>query len=244
MPKRKNIKGLEDASRDDLEALVRNIVETGDLAVEDVRQRLYGIMHKTGEKAKTISRIKVLTPVQTEKTFAAVKERFLENMDRHEGIKWEDVEARLRVMPKKAWSLYKMQMGEPDVIGYDQEKDKYIIFDCSAESPLDRRYCTLDRKGEETFRKRCPNRRCTGNAMDMAQSIGLTLPDTEFYIKFQQMGTFDMKSMNRLLTPAKDRKNRESLCGGHGLFPFQPRISTLEADNAVDYIGFRGILLV
>lgn len=223
-----------------------DIVETGDVAAEDVRQRLCKIMDKTGEKAKTASRIKTLTPEQTIKTLAKVKERFFENIPRHEGMKWEEIEARLRATPKKIWSLHEMErtQGEPDVVGYDSEKDKFLFFDCSAESPLGRRFCAYDRKAEELFRKRCPKSKCDGNAVYMAKTMGLRLPDKEFYRKFNEKGEFDMRSQNWLLTKAITRNQGYAISAQHAGFYAESFFNTIRADNPVNYIGFRGILEV
>ena len=88
-----------------------------------------------------------LSPKQREQLFSELKARFEKNLDRHEGLDWAKVQARLEANPEKAWSLLEMERtsGEPDVVGHDKKTGEYIFFDCYAESPKGRTSLCYDR---------------------------------------------------------------------------------------------------
>ncbi|MBN2603585.1 MAG: DUF4256 domain-containing protein, partial [Candidatus Thermoplasmatota archaeon] len=63
---------------------------------------------------------KGLSPEQREELLGTLKVRFEKNMNRHEGLDWAAVRARLEAHPEKLWTLNEMETtgGEPDVVGY------------------------------------------------------------------------------------------------------------------------------
>lgn len=133
-----------------------------------------------------------------------LQERFLLNMNRHEEIDWNDVQNKLEAAPDKLNSLYKMEAtgGEPDVVQYLKETDEYILFDCAAESPKERRSLCYDKQAWYSRKKFKPE----GNAVETAQSMGIELLDQEQYEYLQTLGQFDLKTSSWLRTPDKIRK--------------------------------------
>src|ERR1017187_2946654 len=91
-------------------------------------------------KNNKISHKQELSPEQREELVRALKARFEKNMNRHQGLGWAKVQAKLEASAEKLWSLNEMERtgGEPDVVGHDQKTGEYIFFDCSAESPKGR----------------------------------------------------------------------------------------------------------
>src|SRR4030043_2439913 len=122
---------------------------------------------------------KKLSPEQHEELLTVLKARFEKNMNRHKGLEWAKVQARLEASPEKLWSLHEMERtgGEPDVVGYDKRTGEYIFYDCSAESPQGRRSLCYDREGQEARKANKPE----DNAVDMANAIGIELLTEEQY---------------------------------------------------------------
>ena len=145
-----------------------------------------------------------LSSKQREELLSALKTRFEKHMNRHEGFKWANVESRLKTNSEKLWSLNEMERtgGEPDVVGQDKKTGEYIFYDCSAESPKDRRSVCYDRKALETRKEHKPK----NNAMDMAAAMGIELLTEEQYRKLQDLGDFDTKTSSWVQTPADIRK--------------------------------------
>ncbi|MFC5602233.1 DUF4256 domain-containing protein [Sporosarcina koreensis] len=145
-----------------------------------------------------------LSTEQREEILGVLKARFEKHMDRHEGIEWAKVEAKLEANPEKLWSLNEMEStgGEPDVVGYDVEKDEYVFFDCSAESPKGRRSVCYDREALESRKKYKPE----NSAMDMATDMGIALLTEDEYRMLQTLGNFDLKTSSWVQTPANIRK--------------------------------------
>jgi hypothetical protein len=145
-----------------------------------------------------------LTPEHLESLLSALKVRFEQNMDRHVGLAWANVQAKLEANPEKMWSLHQMEStgGEPDVVGYDQNTGEYIFFDCSAESPKGRRSICYDREGQQARKEHRP----ADNAMDMAVAMGVALLTEGQYRELQQLGKFDAKTSSWVQTPADIRK--------------------------------------
>lgn len=135
-----------------------------------------------------------------------LKARFEENMNRHRGIDWEAVKARIESNPEKLRSLNEMERtgGEPDVVGQDELTGEYIFYDCSPETPKERRNGCYDLKGQEMREKKgvYPS----GNAMSMAYSMGIELLTEEEYKELQKLGEFDLKTSSWLKTPDAIRK--------------------------------------
>src|SRR4030043_1704689 len=140
------------------------------------------------------SNSKELSPEQREELLRALKARFEKNMNRHKGLEWANVQAKLEANPKKLWSLNEMERtgGEPDVVGHDQKTGETIFYDCSAESPQGRRNICYDREGQEAREKRGVHPE--GNAIDMAAAMGIELLTEEQYRELQKLGEFDTKT--------------------------------------------------
>ncbi|MFC2015430.1 DUF4256 domain-containing protein [Chloroflexota bacterium] len=136
--------------------------------------------------------------------FRTLKARFERNMNRHKGLEWAKVQAKLEANTEKLWSLNEMERtgGEPDVVGYDRETGEYIFFDCSADSPKGRRSVCYDREGQESRKEHRPE----NNATDMAAAMGIELLTEEQYRELQQLGNFDAKTSSWVETPSDIRK--------------------------------------
>lgn len=153
---------------------------------------------------------KELSSDQCEGLFSTLKTRFEKNKNRHQGLEWESVEAKLEFHlngkgnPGKLWSLHQMEItgGEPDVVGFDNNSGEFIFYDCSAESPKGRRSVCFDREGLES-RKDFPP---ANNAVDMAAQIGIELLSESEYRELQQLGEFDTKTSSWIQTPDAIRK--------------------------------------
>jgi hypothetical protein len=132
-----------------------------------------------------------------------LKARFEKNMKRHTGLDWATVRVKLESHPEKLWSLGEMERtgGEPDVVGFDTESGKYIFYDCSAESPKERRSVCYDREALEARKAHKPE----NNAIDMAAAMGIELLTEEQYRQLQQLGAFDTKTSSWVKTPADIR---------------------------------------
>jgi hypothetical protein len=148
---------------------------------------------------------KALSPEQREDLLSALKARFEKNMNRHQGLDWAKVQARLEAHPEKLWSLHEMERtgGEPDVVGHDQKTGEYIFYDCSAESPKGRRSVCYDREGQES---RKPESRPENNAIDMAAAMGIELLTEEQYRELQKLENFDTTTSSWVKTPSDIRK--------------------------------------
>ncbi|MCC6458024.1 MAG: DUF4256 domain-containing protein [Caldilineaceae bacterium] len=147
---------------------------------------------------------KALSPEQREKLLSALKTRFEKNMKHHQGLEWAKVEAKLGANPEALWSLDAMESsgGEPDVVGHDQKTDKYLFYDCSAESPKGRRNACYDREAQESRKEHKPE----NNALDMAAEMGIELLTEEEYRALQKLGDFDLKTSSWVKTPAEIRE--------------------------------------
>jgi len=147
---------------------------------------------------------KKLSPEQRDELLTVLKDRFEENMNRHKGLVWAKVQARLEANAVKLWSLHEMERtgGEPDVVGYDRKKGEYTFYDCSAESPQGRRSLCYDREAL-MFRK---EHKPKNNAIDMAASMGIELLTEEQYRELQKLGHFDTTTSSWVKTPSEIRK--------------------------------------
>jgi hypothetical protein len=135
-----------------------------------------------------------------------LQSRFDENMNRHKGIEWAKVQAKLEANPEKLWSLGEMERtgGEPDVSGYDKKSGEYIFCDCSAESPSGRRSICYDREAQKANIKGRPDAK--DNAVDLAAAMGIELLGEDEYRDLQKVGEFDLKSSSWIRTPPEVRK--------------------------------------
>ncbi len=125
-------------------------------------------------------------------------------MNRHKGIAWTDVQARLEANVEVLRSLDAMEItgGEPDIVGYDEKTGAYIFFDCSAESPAGRRSVCYDREALDSRKEHPPE----DTAIDMASAMGIELLTEDQYLELQKLGDFDMKTSSWVKTPADIRK--------------------------------------
>lgn len=150
-----------------------------------------------------ISEPKQLLPDQREELLTTLKTRFEKNMNRHQGLEWSKVQAKLEDQAGKLWSLHEMERtgGEPDVTGYDAETDEYIFYDCSAESPKGRRSICYDREALESRKEHKPQ----NSAIEMASEMGIEILTEEQYRELQTKGNFDLKTSSWVNTPDRIR---------------------------------------
>src|ERR1043166_1448964 len=162
------------------------------------RNRIKEIRMKSVESKRTLS------AKQREEFLRTLKARFEKNMDRHQGLDWAKVRAKLEANPGKLWSLAEMEKtgGEPDVIGQNKNTNEYIFFDCSPETPSGRVSVCYDREGWESRKEHRPKT----TAIDMAAAMGIELLTEEEYQKLQKLGEFDPKTSSWVKTPADIRK--------------------------------------
>ena len=161
--------------------------------------------------SKSKSNKNELSKQQANELISVLKNRFEKNMNRHKGLKWTEVQARLEADSEKLWSLDEMEItgGEPDVVGYDKKTGEYIIYDCSAESPKGRRSICYDGEALESRKENKPK----NSAMDMAAAMGIELLTEEQYRELQQLGDFDTKTSSWIVTPAAIRELGGALFG-------------------------------
>ena len=145
-----------------------------------------------------------LTTRQKDEFLKILKARFDGNMGRHQSLDWAKVEAKLAANAAKLWSLNEMERtgGEPDVVGHDQKTGEYIFYDCSAESPKDRRSLCYDGAALKARKENKP----AGSAVDMAAAMGIEILTEEQYRQLQKLGKFDTKTSSWVQTPAAIRK--------------------------------------
>ncbi len=183
---------------------------------------------------------KELSSKQREALLNVLKARFEQNMNRHKGLEWAKVEAKLEANTGKSWSLNEMEAsgGEPDVTGYDKKTGEYIFCDCSAESPKDRRSACYDREALESRKEHKPK----NSAIDMAAAMGIELLSEEQYRELQQLGNFDAKTSSWIKTPPGIRK-----LGGALFADYRFGTVFIYHNGAESYYaarGFRGALRV
>ena len=145
-----------------------------------------------------------LPPQQADALLRTLKARFQKNGNRHHGLDWADVQARLDAHPQKLWSLGEMEEtgGEPDVVGYDEQTGEYLFYDCSPESPKGRRSVCYDREALESRKEHPP----ADSAVEMAAAMGIELLMEAQYRALQELGEFDMKTSSWVQTPAAIRQ--------------------------------------
>jgi hypothetical protein len=169
-----------------------------------------------------------------------LKRRFADNLQRHQGHTWDQVQARLEANPAALESLHKMEAsgGEPDVIGYDKASRQYIFCDCSAESPPGRRSLCYDAEALNARKENKP----AGSAAEAAAAMGIEMLDEEQYRALQQLGEFDVKTSSWVATPADMRSRGGALfcdCRFGRVFTYHNGVQSYYASR-----GFRGILRV
>ena len=189
--------------------------------------------------------IKHLSPEQRSTLISVLKERFDKNPNRHKNLEWAKIQAKLEANPEKLWSLNEMERtgGEPDVIvpiaiGNDTNTSEYLFYDCSAESPKDRRSVCYDREALESRKENKPK----NSAVAMASEMGIELLTEEQYRELQRFGNFDTKTSSWIKTPAEIRK-----LGGAIFADFRYGTIFVYHNGAESYYaarGFRGLLRV
>jgi hypothetical protein len=145
-----------------------------------------------------------LSKKQREEMLTILKARFEKNMNRHKGLEWANVQAKLEANTETLWSINEMERtgGEPDVVGHDKKTGEYIFCDCSPESPTGRRSLCYDRDALESRKENKPK----DNAMDVADAMGIELLTEEQYRELQKLGNFDTKTSSWVRTPSAIRK--------------------------------------
>jgi hypothetical protein len=190
--------------------------------------------------AKSTSNKQTLTSKQQADLLDILATRFTKHMQRHKGVNWSDVQAKLLTKPSKLWSLNEMELsgGEPDVIHTEKTTTEFLFMDCSAESPAARRSLCFDLEAWQARKENKPK----GNATDMAKAMGIEMLSEEQYRLLQSFGNFDTKTSSWIQTPANIRQL------GGALF-CDRRYNTVFVyhNGAESYYaarGFRGFLLV
>lgn len=147
---------------------------------------------------------KKLSPEQEEELIGTLKARFQKNMNRHNGLEWAQIEAKLEANAEKLWSLDAMERtgGEPDVVGFDEKTGEYLFYDCSAETPKGRRSVCYDREALESRKEYKPE----DNVVDLATAMGIELLTEAQYRELQKLGAFDTKTSSWVQTPAEIRQ--------------------------------------
>ena len=160
---------------------------------------------------KSIETKKELSPEQREALLKALKTHFENYMNRHKGLEWAKVKAKLEANPEKLWSLNEMERtgGEPDVVGHDKKTGEYIFIDCAAETPKGRTSVCYDREGLDSRKEHKP----ANSALDMAAAMGIELLTEEQYRELQKLGDFDTKTSSWVKAPADIRKLGGALFG-------------------------------
>jgi len=183
---------------------------------------------------------KQLSPKQSEELLKVLRVRFEKNKNRHKGLEWAKVQAKLEAClsgrqanPEKLWSLDEMEItgGEPDVVGHDKKTGEYVFYDCSAESPKERRSLCYDHEALEKRKEHKP----ADSAINMAIDMGIELLTEEQYGDLQQMGKFDAKTSSWLNTPSEVRKLGGAISG-----EFRFGRVFIYANGADSYFGARG----
>ena len=181
-----------------------------------------------------------LSPEKREELLRVLKARFEKNMNRHEGLEWAKVQAKLEVNAEILWSLNEMERtaGEPDVVGLDEKTGEYIFYDCSEESPKGRRSLCYDHEALESRKENKPE----NNIIDMAAAMGIELLTEEEYRDLQKLGKYDTKTSSWITTPSDIRK-----LGGAIFADFRYGNIFVYHNGAESYYaarGFRGSLRV
>ncbi len=183
---------------------------------------------------------KELSSQQQETLLKTLKTRFEKNLNRHKGLEWSKIQAKLEANTEKLWSLNVMEEtgGEPDVVGMDAQTGEYIFYDCAAESPKNRRSLCYDLEAWESRKEHKPK----DNAMDMAAAMGIEILSEDEYRALQILGEFDLKTSSWVKTPSKIRK-----LGGALFCDRRFDMVFLYHNGAESYYaarGFRGVLRV
>ena len=156
--------------------------------------------------SKLNSNTKKLSPKQQEELLKTLKTRFENNKKQNANtanLEWTKIQSKLEANTDKLWSLNEMEKtgGEPDVVAYDKKTGEYIFYDCSAESPKDRRSVCYDLEALESRKENKPK----NNATDMADAMGIEILTEEQYRELQKLRDFDLKTSSWIKTPSEIR---------------------------------------
>ncbi|MDQ3109602.1 MAG: DUF4256 domain-containing protein [Bacteroidota bacterium] len=190
--------------------------------------------------SKINSNKKKLSSEQQEELLKVLEARFEKNRNRHKGLVWSEVQAKLEANPEKLWSLHQMEIteGEPDVVDYDKKTGEYIFYDCSAESPKGRRSLCYDEDALESRKEHKPK----DSAVGMAIAIGIKMLTEEQYRELHELGKFDLKTSSWIQTPSEIRELGGALfcdCRYDHVFVYHNGVESYYAAR-----GFRGSLKV
>jgi hypothetical protein len=185
-------------------------------------------------------RQKAVTVQDHQALIKVLRTRFEKHPHRHQGLKWDQIQARLERFPEKIWSLMEMERtgGEPDVVEHDSKTGEFLFFDCSAESPSGRRSLCYDRAGLESRKEARPE----NTVLDMASEMNIELLTEVQYRALQQLGKFDLKTSSWIVTPPEIRKHGGALFGDRRydhVFAYHNGASSYYAAR-----GFRGCLRI
>ena len=189
---------------------------------------------------KGVKEKKALSSKQRDELLGTLKNRFEKNMNRHKGVEWAKVKAKLEANPSKLWSLNEMEDtgGEPDVVGQDKNTGEYIFFDCAPQTPSDRVSLCYDDEALAARKEHKPK----DSAVAMADAMGVELLTEEQYFELQKLGEFDTKRSSWIDTPAEIRKLGGALYGCHRYGRIF--IGSNGAESYYSGRGFRGALKV
>lgn len=176
---------------------------------------------------------KKLTAGQSEELLKTLRARFEQNKNRHKGLEWTSVQAKLETSTQKLWSLYAMEEtgGEPDVVAFDKKTGEYTFYDCAIESPKGRRSLCYDHEALEKRKEHKPR----DSAVNMASEMGIEILSEEQYRELQKLGNFDPKTSSWLQTPSDIRKLGGAISGEFRFGRF-----FIYANGAESYFGARG----
>lgn len=181
-----------------------------------------------------------MNTLQRKELLRVLKDRFEHNINRHQGLRWADVQARLEASPEKLTLLNGMEItgGEPDVIAHDKGTGGCTFCDCAAQTPAGRRSVCYDREGWQSRKENRPE----NNAVDMAQAMGIEMLTEDQYRVLQTLGEFDTTTSSWVQTPAAVRGLGGALfCDRRygQVFVYHNGAQSYYASR-----GFRGLLLV
>ena len=185
------------------------------------------------QKLSVSNNKKKLTAGQSEKLLQTLRARFEQNKNRHKGLEWTSVQAKLETSTQKLWSLYAMEEtgGEPDVVAFDKKTGEYTFYDCAIESPKGRRSLCYDHEALEKRKEHKP----MDSAVNMAAEMGIEILSEEQYRELQKLGNFDPKTSSWLQTPSDIRKLGGAISGEFRFGRF-----FIYANGAESYFGARG----
>lgn len=183
---------------------------------------------------------KQLSPKENEELLHTLKTRFEKNMNRHKGIEWAKVEAKLKVNALKLWSLNEMENtgGEPDVVGFDKKTSEYFFYDCCPESPAGRRSVCYDDDALQSRKEHKPK----DSALNMASTMGIEILTEVQYRELQELGKFDTKTSSWVKTPTSIRELGGAIfcdCRYNTVFVYHNGAESYYAAR-----GFRGMIRV